>query len=129
MTIILLREPIIHIYSQTPVVVELASEAFFFYGIAFFFDWTQCYLSGLIKAVKKQGIASVCSLCCMIFVSLPTGYCCGFKLDLGLKGFWMGYGLSSLCLASIYSFIMLRVSWSETAHKASQCNKDASFSA
>lgn len=112
MTIIFLREPIIQIYSQNPEIVELASKAFLFYGIAFFFDWTQCCLSGLIKAVKKQGIASVCSLCCMIFVSLPTGYFCGLKLDLGLKGFWIGYGLSSFCLALIYSFILLRVSWS-----------------
>lgn len=127
MTIILLREPIIHIYSQEPAIVELASEAFFFYAIAFFFDWTQCYLSGLIKAVKKQGIASVCSLCCMIFISLPTGFCCGFKLDLGLKGFWMGYGLSSLWLSAIYSFILLKVVWSETAHKVNQSKKDASF--
>lgn len=121
-----LREPLVHIFSTDEQVTSAATVALAAFCVAFVFDWTQCLLSGLIKAVRKQMIASASSLCCMLFISLPTGYCVGVKLGLGLPGLWMGYGLSSCMLAVIYSVILIRIPWVKVAELASQEDEHSS---
>jgi len=60
-------------------------------------------------------MASIASVSCMIFISMPCGYISGEVLGLGLPGFWLGYGLSSFVLGSIYLVILKRVDWKATA--------------
>jgi MATE family multidrug resistance protein len=118
--LVLLRNPIVSIYSANETVASAGATALTAFAIAWFFDFTQCQLSGVIKAVRKQAIASVASFLCMVCISLPVGYLCGVSLGWGLPGFWAGYGASSLCLASTYFIILIRIDWSEQAAKASR---------
>ena len=72
----------------------------------------------MIKATGRQGLASVCSLCCMLFIALPFGYFTAFYLKLGLDGLWLGYGMSTFCLSVLYALILMRLNWQKTAEVA-----------
>ena len=88
-------------------------------------------MAGVIKAVGKQGIGSAASLCCILFVALPTSFLASFHFDLGLKGLWLGYGLSAMTLACFYSIVIYRLDWAAIAQQAakddehSQCVEDS----
>ena len=73
----------------------------------------------MIKGVGKQGVASIASIFCMFIVGLPLSWLFGIKLGFGLPGLWVGYGLCSLSLAILYTWILRRLNWSEAAYKAS----------
>jgi Na+-driven multidrug efflux pump len=79
---------------------------------AFFCDWLQCCLAGVIKGVGKQAIASIASFFCMFAVSFPMSWYLGINQGLGLPGFWIGYGCASLILSIWYSCILLSIDWS-----------------
>lgn len=122
---VIFRHQVVSIYTQDEVVADFAATAVAAFAIAFFFDWTQCLLSGVIKAVRKQGIAALASFLCMVCISLPTGYFAGVKAGHGLPGIFLGYGLSSFCLGSIYLVILSRVDWFAVAEVASRDEKEA----
>ena len=87
--------------------------------VAFTFDATQCNASGVIKATGRQGIGSMCSLGCMMFIALPVGYYCAFVKEFGLSGLWLGYGLSAFCLSTLYGTVLINMDWHKTAEEAS----------
>ena len=77
-------------------------------------------LSGVIKAVRKQGLASLGSLLCLFLVSLPMGYLFGVTLGWGLSGFWAGWGVSNCLLSGIYLTIISKLNWIDVAEIASR---------
>ena len=77
-------------------------------------------MGGVIKATGVQGLASIASIVCRIFISLPLGYLFGVHLNYGLSGLWVGYGISSLILGGLYSWILIKLDWVDVAWKASQ---------
>ena len=77
-------------------------------------------LSGVIKAVRKQAVASIASFVCMVFISLPVGYLSGVTAGWGLPGFWIGYAASGFSLGTIYTVILTRIDWVKVAEVASQ---------
>ena len=98
-----LRSEILSWYGISPETESFAGPALLAFSIAFWFDWNQCSLGGVIKATGVQGVASLASFGCMILISLPTSYLFGVYLNYGLPGLWAGYGLSSMVLGSLYS--------------------------
>ena len=116
-----IKKPLIGLYSSNDStdVADFAYGSFAVFLIAFIFDATQCNASGVIKATGQQCIASVCSLCCMLFVALPVGYFAAFGMDMGLSGLWIGYGASAFCLALLYAKIITQLDWCKIAGEAS----------
>ena len=119
-SIIVIRKPLVKIYTDDDNVTNAAANALVIFSFAFFFDWTQCVMSGVIKAVRKQSIASVASLCCMALISMPGSYLIGVRSGIGIEGLWIGYGISSFFLAVFYFVILNKINWKEKADFASQ---------
>jgi len=47
--------------------------------------------TGIVRAVGKQFRASVATLCCYYIFGMPLALILGFKADMGLVGFWLGF--------------------------------------
>jgi len=47
--------------------------------------------TGIVRALGKQFKASVATLCCYYIFGMPLAICLGFKLDMGVVGFWLGF--------------------------------------
>jgi len=62
---------------------------------------------------------------CLLMIALPGCYLSLFHYNLGLKGLWIGYGLSALVLSICYFIILWRLDWEATAQWASS-NEDYS---
>ena len=92
--------------------------------VAVCFDAAQCNAAGVIKASGRQGLGSVCSLCCMLFLALPIGYFAAFYLHLGLCGLWLAYGFSAFVLSLLYATILVKMDWHKTAEEASSSESD-----
>ena len=115
-----LQKTLIPIYAaNNDDVIRLAEGAYIVFLVAFLFDSSQCNLSGIIKAVGRQGLASLCSLGCMILIALPATYIATSYLNLGLVGLWIGYSLSTFCLTVIYAYDLTTLDWTKTAQDAS----------
>lgn len=73
------RHYIISIYTDNDEIRDMAIRAFTSLCVALMFSWTAGQLSGTIKAVGAQGIASVSSLLCILCIELPLSYYFGVK--------------------------------------------------
>jgi Na+-driven multidrug efflux pump len=61
-------------YTDVVVIKEYAMTAFVCFCIALLFNWTFSQLSGSIKAVGAQGVASIGSLLGIMLVEFPLSY-------------------------------------------------------
>ena len=61
----------------------------------------------------------------MVFLALPIAYFAAFKYNLGLKGLWLGYGTSTLCLSILYSVIIFKINWKKTAEEAASASSES----
>ena len=47
--------------------------------------------TGIVRALGKQMRASIATLSCYYIFGMPLALVLGFKLDMGLVGFWLGF--------------------------------------
>ena len=47
--------------------------------------------TGIVRALGKQFHASVATLCCYYIFGMPLALVLGFKLEMGVFGFWLGF--------------------------------------
>ena len=122
----LVSKQIIGIYNEDSAVTSECLPAFSVFAVAFFFDWMASQMTGFIKACGQQQIAALASTFSMIFVSVPTGYLCGFLLDMKLPGLMIGYGLQGLILITVYGIILVKLDWENVALQASLSEEEES---
>ena len=67
--------------------------------------------TGIVRAVGKQFRASVATLCCYYIFGMPLALILGFRLDMGLVGFWAGFTIALSMQDIIVSFIICRADW------------------
>lgn len=111
---------LIFLFTDDPVITELAMGTFGTFVIAFAFDWVQCCVCGLLKGAGLQSVGSLCSLFCLCFIALPTSFTLTFKFDFGISGLWIGYGVSSLVLTVLYCLVLTSIDWKSVALKAAK---------
>lgn len=114
------RHSIITLYGASVEVRNLADPTIRAFSIAFFFDWMQNSIGGVIKGVGKQGIASLASFFCLICLNFPMAYIMGLRRERGLPGLWVGFGISAVVLAVLYTVILVRLDWKKTALEAAE---------
>ena len=59
----------------------------------------------------------------MVCVALPISYFLSFVMDYGLNGLWIGYGVSALCLALLYTRVITTLDWSKVAQGAASTDE------
>lgn len=111
---------LISLFTEDLVIAELAKDTFGIFVLAFAFDWVQCCACGLIKGAGLQSVGSLCSLFCLCFISLPTSYLLTFQFGFGIKGLWIGYGVSSFVLTGLYCYVLKTLDWKAVALQAAK---------
>lgn len=53
--------------------------------------------TGIVRALGKQFRASVATLICYYAFGMPLACLLGFKYDMGVKGFWLGFTIAITC--------------------------------
>lgn len=67
--------------------------------------------TGIVRALGKQFHASVATLCCYYGFGLPLALVLGFKVEMGLVGFWLGFTIALTMQNIIVSLIIFCANW------------------
>ncbi|MDY0388873.1 MAG: MATE family efflux transporter, partial [Methanolobus sp.] len=103
---IVFRNYIPMIYTQDPMVRELAASLLIMSALFQIFDATQLASLACLRALADVKIPLLQSLFSYYFVSLPMGYLFGFTLNMGAIGVWIGLllGLAFASALFLYRF-------------------------
>lgn len=67
--------------------------------------------TGIVRALGKQFKASVATLCCYYILGMPLALVLGFKLEMGVRGFWLGFTCALLLQDIIVTLIIVCTDW------------------
>ena len=67
--------------------------------------------TGIVRAVGKQLRASIATLCCYYIFGMPLAIIMGFKLEMGLTGFWLGFTAALILQNILVSLIIVFADW------------------
>mmetsp|Transcript_37541 Transcript_37541/g.49370 ORF Transcript_37541/g.49370 Transcript_37541/m.49370 type:complete len:158 (+) Transcript_37541:991-1464(+) len=67
--------------------------------------------TGIVRALGKQFKASVATLCCYYILGLPLALTFGFKMDMDVRGFWLGFTLALALQDIIVTLIIVCTDW------------------
>ena len=99
---ILLRSYIPIIYTQDPLVREMAATLLIVASLFQIFDATQLASLACLRALADVRIPLMQSIFSYYLVSLPLGYICGFVLGFGAVGVWVGLLLGLAFAAALF---------------------------
>ena len=67
--------------------------------------------TGIVRALGKQFKASVATLICYYAIGMPLALVLGFKHEMGLVGFWLGFMIAMFLLDFVVIFIIVTADW------------------
>ena len=67
--------------------------------------------SGIVRALGKQFIASVATILCYYLVGMTLALVLGFKFEMGLVGFWLGFMIAMFLLDVVVTVIIITADW------------------
>jgi len=67
--------------------------------------------TGIVRALGKQFRASVATLCCYYGFGLPLALVLGFKIEMGLVGFWLGFTIALTMQNIVVTLIIFCANW------------------
>jgi MATE family multidrug resistance protein len=105
-TFILLREPIVRIFSSDPEVIKLASYLMIFVAAFQFSDGIQSITVGILRGIKDVKKIMLIAFFSYIVINLPVGYLCAFILGFGAGGLWLGF-IFGLSIAAVLLILRL----------------------
>lgn len=74
--------------------------------------------TGIVRALGKQFIASVATLCCYYVLGMPLALLLGFKYEWGVYGFWFAFTCALALQDIIITLIIVCADWDEAGKKA-----------
>ena len=95
------------LFTTNAEIVELASQLLLMVALYQVFDALQCAGVGIMRGFQDVKIISWISLLAYIVLNIPVGYICGFVLDMGPGGLFLGY-LFGLGTAAVLYLLRVR---------------------
>ncbi len=96
---ILLRNIVPTLFVDDEQVLQIATLLMIIAGIFQVFDGLQVVWLGILRGMEDVKAPTIITFVAWILLALPISYICGFVLDFGPVGIWIGY-LSGLVIAS-----------------------------
>ncbi|ANF94703.1 MATE family efflux transporter [Paenibacillus bovis] len=109
--IILMREPLIGMFTSNPEVIRMASQVIL---LSFLLETGRTCNIVIINSLRASGDAKFpvyMGLISMVCMSLPLGYLFVFKMDLGLAGIWLAIAADEWVRAVIMYFRWKSRAW------------------
>jgi len=71
--------------------------------------------TGLVRALGQQLKASIATLCCYYALGMPLAIVFGFRMEMGVRGFWLGFTLAMALQDLTVSSIIVCADWNLAA--------------
>ena len=75
------------------------------------FDAIHGVNTGIVRALGKQLLASIVTIICIYAIGLPLALVLGFKMEMGVKGFWLGFTVAIICQDIFVTMVIVCSSW------------------
>lgn len=98
----------VNIFTHDKTLVKICVPILMLAGIFQIFDGMQVSLGGVFKGLKKTNIVMLGNFCAYWLIGIPLGFLLGFKLHMGLYGFWVGLTVAIFSLAMFLLTVLLR---------------------
>lgn len=116
--LLLLRGPIVRLYSEDAHVIMLASELLVLASIFQLSDGIQVVANGALRGLKDTRVPMLLTLLAYWIVGMPLGYTLGFQYGFGPRGLWVGLiaglGVAALLLFTRFYRLVMNNSWRAT---------------
>jgi MATE family multidrug resistance protein len=108
LTFTLLRLELPRLYTDQAALIALAAQIIPLAGAFQLSDGTQVVAGGALRGMGRPHAAAVVNLLGYYALALPLGYVLAFKLDLGLRGIWIGLTAGLLVVSAALLFWVRR---------------------
>jgi len=117
---VLFRHQIVSFYTTDEQVTDLIMAAFPIWAVCVITDLSQGVMGGMLRAMGYQSKATLVCVVSYWVIMLPVSYLCGFVLDYGYRGVWIGVPSGSFVLFTVYTFMIIYAPWKQLAEQASK---------
>ncbi|KIZ07408.1 putative transporter [Monoraphidium neglectum] len=107
----LLRRPLVSLFTEEPAVVALAARALPFMALSLLGDSCVAVLGNVLRAAGRQGYGATLNILGYWCLGLPLSMFLGFRLDLGIIGFWIGLSTAAAFQAVVFATVISRFDW------------------
>ncbi len=104
----ILREPVAHMYSTDPIVLEYAVQFLVYAAIFQLSDAIQAPVQGALRGYKDVMITFMMAIISYWIIGLPVGYTLATHTDFGPFGYWIGL-VAGLTMGAITLLIRLLI--------------------
>ncbi|KAL3621212.1 hypothetical protein CASFOL_036124 [Castilleja foliolosa] len=108
------------LFSDKAEVINETSKLGYFLAATIFLNSIQPVLHGVAVGAGWQVSVAVINVVCYYVFGLPFGAFLGYKLDLGVKGIWLGMLAGCLLQTVVLILYVLRANWSKEALHAEE---------
>jgi MATE family multidrug resistance protein len=98
-------------FTKDQIVIDKVTETLPMLSIYLLFDAVHGAQSGNIRALGRQFATSIFTLICYYAFGLPLALVFGFKMEMGVKGFWLGFLLALICLDIGVAYLVIWADW------------------
>lgn len=102
--LMLLREPLVQIYTDDMTVIQIAVQILLCAAIFQLFDFAQCIASYALRGYKITRAPMLIHAICFWCLGLLPGYVLGYFVGMGVYGFWVAliFSLAAAAMALVY---------------------------
>lgn len=108
--------------------VHAASRALPFLAIYTIVDFLQGYCQGVLRGTGKQTVGAIGIFIGSYGVAIPLAFSLGLETSLGLRGFWLGFGIGYSVIAAMFFVLIWRFDWNVLSQEAQQRSKTSNDS-
>lgn len=109
--IIILKEPIMSLYTNEEEVKEVMRSAWFALSIFVFFDCMQGVINGIVTGLNIMSKVKFVTMFTYWGLGIPLSLYLMFKADLGIEGLWFGPALAVCLNYLFYEYNICIVDW------------------
>ena len=99
---------IVRFFTEDSQLLNLCVPILFVLALFQVFDGLQVSIGGIFKGLKKTKIVMIGNLFAYWVFGLPLGFFLAFKMDMNLKGFWIGLAVSLFTLGVAFLIILVK---------------------
>lgn len=121
MTLIRIEEDsVARIFTQDETDIYYIKEVIDIMSIYMMLDTIHGVNTGIVRGLGKQLLASIATIVCYYAFGLPLALCLGFKKDLAIRGFWIGFTFALSLQDFFVTLVILRADWEIGLKKTSK---------
>lgn len=105
------EDAVASLFTQDPTDIMYIKEVLDLIAAYIILDAIHGVNTGLVRGLGKQFKASVATLCCYYAVGMPLALILGFKMDMGVRGFWLAFTIAISLQDIIVTAIIVFTDW------------------